>query len=449
MDQLAQLKASRAGREEIDRKVKAFLDKSGVNSQGAKAKDPIKVQSNDNAVVQYDGLLVTMTSDYNWIWSDYGFRGIYDISAWDPVSQKGGQLKPLGSVGVPRHSELSGTRASLLVGADPSWTGPPAVKAPTGFQEIWRDTGSGGKHDGAFWHPIAPSGYVAVGDVATYGYSAPSTSRIWCLRQDLVSEARFVWLWDDERSGARANCSLWDIQPVSAGRHGGTKIPILADCFRARPDWQEPPLSQAKVPALEVGNHFKPFEGQMPPIDPANPPHKGQIFNKLLQVQIELPFVAFFRATDRSCLSNIQKPFCILSRACAWRVEDVINNKGKMAVEDTVEVKKGVSSEQKESFAHSAGVDVSASAGIFGIGFDVSFNYQFTYEQSYSFTEYYEEIKRRDIVTPPRTLKVVFSRHIFFKETRQDESWVLDEVTFNANDELHTADVDIPPDLWD
>ena len=56
---------------------------------------------------------------------------------------------------------------------------------------IWNDKQSGGKQDGSFWHPQAPYGYIALGDVACNGYDPPSTqftAEYACIRVDLLSE---------------------------------------------------------------------------------------------------------------------------------------------------------------------------------------------------------------------------------------------------------------------
>jgi hypothetical protein len=107
-------------------------------------------------------------------------------------------------------------------------------------------------------------------------------------------------------------------------------------------------------------------------------------------------------------------------------------------------MKSGISQSQSQSFSHSAGVDVSASAGIFGIGLDISLSYQFTYQENYDFSKYHEVTKTIGFQVSPYTAKVVFARHIFLKGTRVDESWVLKEIAFEASDELHIGEVDLP-----
>jgi len=72
--------------------------------------------------------------------------------------------------------------------ADPS----PATAPPLRFEQVWADSGirafRKGKRQGsvAFWKPVPPPGYVAVGHVATPGHSPPPVTAVVCLRADLA-----------------------------------------------------------------------------------------------------------------------------------------------------------------------------------------------------------------------------------------------------------------------
>jgi hypothetical protein len=136
---------------------------------------------------------------------------------------------------------------------------------------IWKDEKSGGKYDGSFRRPVAPSGYVAVGDVVMGSWGKPSTSDIWRVRADLVSEGRYRdWgVWDDRSSGAKADCSIWDIHPISIGTYGTDKIPLTADCFRANNSYSKPETSIARVPLLEIKEDFTQFNTPLPDLEPA------------------------------------------------------------------------------------------------------------------------------------------------------------------------------------
>ncbi|GMF76586.1 unnamed protein product [Aspergillus oryzae] len=88
---------------------------------------------------------------------------------------------------VGNFKELNGQRAALLIGAKSTSSSNPPVKAPTSYTHLWADKGSGAK-----LNAIAPSGYIAMGDVVQSGYTTPSTSKVWCLRSDLVADGQYA-----------------------------------------------------------------------------------------------------------------------------------------------------------------------------------------------------------------------------------------------------------------
>ena len=95
---------------------------------------------------------------------------------------------------------------------------PGALAPPASYQGLWGDWGSGGTFDGSFWLPIPQEGYVCLGTVAQLGYNPPSTDAIRCVRQDLVSEATVGKpLWNDIGSGADYDFSSWYIDPGPDG----------------------------------------------------------------------------------------------------------------------------------------------------------------------------------------------------------------------------------------
>ena len=59
-----------------------------------------------------------------------------------------------------------------------------------------------------------PTAMWPLGHVGSSGWEQPSQFAIWCLRKDLVSEARYPSesVWDDRGSGVTdGNVSLWDV----------------------------------------------------------------------------------------------------------------------------------------------------------------------------------------------------------------------------------------------
>ena len=89
---------------------------------------------------------------------------------------------------------------------------PTTIAYPVDYTFIWWDKGAFPLNsDGAVWHPIAPAGYVAMGDIATCGYNKPSLRAMVCIRSDLVTACPIGnEVWNDKGSGARLDFSGWD-----------------------------------------------------------------------------------------------------------------------------------------------------------------------------------------------------------------------------------------------
>ncbi|APA06445.1 hypothetical protein sscle_02g012150 [Sclerotinia sclerotiorum 1980 UF-70] len=296
-----------------------------------------------NATHDYGDLRVTMTSTLDWIWSDLDSGATTDFEGYHPRAQ--GNLRPLGSIGFSSYGDRSGKFAAILVGNNPNSTDKPAVASPLRYEQIWRDEESGGEYDGSFWRPVAPSWYVALGDICQRVWSTPSTDRIWCVRSDLVQDSNYFSskIWDDHMSGATRDCSVWEIGLPDLGINGSENIPISSNTFRANNSWSEPNNSLAQVLVLPNPKKFKDFTTPPPSFTKNNLPKGGDIFNSTDQCQATLPFTVYFPPTDAASLRAIRYPFCTLSRRIAWYIHTVHTNNGGGSISDSTTVKKGVS----------------------------------------------------------------------------------------------------------
>ncbi|KAL1795369.1 hypothetical protein ACET3X_007185 [Alternaria dauci] len=395
-----------------------------------------------NETRDYGDLRVTLTKEFEWKYADNGTGARRDASFFHARAQ--GDLRPLGSFVTPNYQDQNNKRATLLVGNVPNGSGKPAVASPTSYSSIWDDGGSGGKHDGSIWRPNPPSGYVALGDVCVGNYSTPSTSAIWCVRSDLVVQSDFGAnsVWDDGGSGARKDVSVWPLVKPHMGVDGSDKIPVLTDLFIANASGR-PEYGRAKVLTLPVPKDFKRFSADLPEFTKNTIPREGDTFEDLEQCSVTLPFTAFFPPTDNSCLNLIPHPFITLQRRTAWYVEDVARNASDESGSHTTKITKGVSSTQSEEMTHSVGVSITTSAGIkaIGGGIDVTLNYQFTYSQSYSSTEFQQTEKTHTFNIGPWTVLVLLTDRVWIQATRSDGSTTLHRIGYNATDDLSRAEI--------
>lgn len=410
---------------------------------------PASLTNMTNQTRDYGDLRVTLTSAYDWVWSHTLSGATRNVTFWHLKQQ--GNMRAVGSVGIGNYGDINGKRASILVGANPNQSpvgGKPAVVAPTGYTQIWTDKKSKGKHNGSFWRPNPPSGYVALGDVAQGSWSSPSVDRVWCVRRDLAREAKYGSgsFWDDKKSGAEKDVSCWDILPDSIGVAGGEYIPVRTDAFRAHQSYSRPDINLAWVIALPLPKDYKKFEAAVPKITPTTIPGKGDQFAFLEQCKVLLPFVAYFDPTDQRSIDNIRNPFCSVSRSIAWVAEGVWVNGSDGGFNREQNIKYGISSTQQQEMTHSAGVEVSASAGVGFASFGISLNYV-TATSSSSYTEYSEKLVTEKFDVLAHHATVLFSKHIWLKATRSDGTHVLVQVEITANDDVYFSGCELPKDF--
>jgi hypothetical protein len=392
-----------------------------------------------NATWDYDGLRVTMTSTFDWRWSDSGAGGKRDGTFFHPRAQ--GNLCALGSYGNPAYGEITGKKSVILVGPSPNTPSGarPAVARPTGYTYVWSDNGAGGSNDGTMWRPIAPSGYVGMGDVVTPGYGKqPSVNDVWCLRSDLTRLSTYEAsdFWNDGGSGADRDCSTWKIITESNGIDGSEYLPVPPYTFRVSQGYGRPDTTHARVPLLRVPNAWKKFDVKLPDVTKSTIPTQGDTFGNQEQCSAVLPFIFYLPNDNQWSLARISTPFYTVSRSIAWSVEGVWENKSEGDYNHSKRLVFGISKTKSEEMVHSAGVSISASYGIKGFESNVTLNYQFTQTTSRSFTEYQESETTEQFVVPPKTVTVLFSKHIWLKAKAGDGT-VADQVEITANNDVH------------
>lgn len=103
---------------------------------------------------------------------------------------------------------------------------PSAVAHPTGYTRVWNDAGSGADLDGHFWLPIPPTGYKALGMVVTSG-GTPSVNDIWCVKDAYVLGASVgTFIWDDTATGANTQFGSWQIKSCAGGVSSGSFLGV-------------------------------------------------------------------------------------------------------------------------------------------------------------------------------------------------------------------------------
>ncbi|KAK4241979.1 hypothetical protein C8A03DRAFT_40684 [Achaetomium macrosporum] len=402
-----------------------------------------------NKTLDYGDLRVTVTSAYDWRWNDSGSGAKRNGGFWHPKPQ--GNMRAVGSVAVPHYGDINNQWAVLLVGDNPSARKEgkgAAVLPPVDYQNVWVDRGSGARNDGSFWRPVAPAGYIALGDVANAGYDKPGLDQVWCIRADLVSDGAYKdpkegSVWDDKGSGANSDASFWEIVPRKSSS-ASEYIPVLAGSFRYSPGYGQPDSSLAKVPALYVPKPRKPFSPSPPAVTKDAIPEVGETFSQTATNSVTLPFTCIFDASDRAGLDNMGNPFCTVTKQVSWVVLDKFTNYQQTAYTQTQSLTTGVKTSSSTTTTNSAGVSISSEVGYGLAKWSVSLNYQFTLSQTNSFEEVQQRTMTKTITVAPHTMAIAWAKRVTIQGVRDaDGSRIDSEVSFNASEEIAVTDVSL------
>jgi hypothetical protein len=93
-------------------------------------------------------------------YADHGTGGSLNLSVWGPNSFE--LAKDEYAVGFQARPDYNSGKGIVVKDVSSDKT---ALKSPVGWEFIWNDQNSGGDNDGSCWRPIAPDGYVTLGDI--------------------------------------------------------------------------------------------------------------------------------------------------------------------------------------------------------------------------------------------------------------------------------------------
>ncbi len=161
--------------------------------------------------IQYKDLLIDFTTEFVPLWNDKGTRADAPVTFWRPstASSALANFTALGDVASGSYANINQQKMVAVV-SDTDPVNGTALRAPNDFELIWKHTGPRARTDFSLWRPVAPEGYVAMGDVCGVGNDKPPRNTVRCIRADLVHTSRAgKMIWNDKGSGALANFSVW------------------------------------------------------------------------------------------------------------------------------------------------------------------------------------------------------------------------------------------------
>ena len=154
------------------------------------------------------------------IYDDKGTGARYDFSCYAPITGSTHQYV-IGhfGIGASRNGRKPTPYVMSVIGDKPE----NIFKRPTHYQQIWKDSGSGGQKEGSFWTVVCPNGFASLSDLCQLGYGTPSSGAVWCInKRYLENDYHDKWIWDDRWSGA------YDDVDIMGGRTRLTKELVSA-----------------------------------------------------------------------------------------------------------------------------------------------------------------------------------------------------------------------------
>ncbi len=146
-------------------------------------------------------------------WNDKGSGADLDGFFFDPNVPD--SYFPIGGYGSQNRA---GRHCVTVVHTSPNnpKSAPKLLALPTGWNLIWKDTGSGADLDGSMWEPVPPSKeFICIGSVSQIGYTRPTVPHYRCVHNSLVEEVLLTTvIWSDKGSGADKEVTIFKL-PVS------------------------------------------------------------------------------------------------------------------------------------------------------------------------------------------------------------------------------------------
>ncbi|NEO53809.1 MAG: Vps62-related protein [Okeania sp. SIO3B5] len=276
-----------------------------------------------------------------------------------------------------------------------------ALARPKGYELIWKDKGSGADMDGAFWRPIPPSSnYVALGLVVTRNYNEPSVNEVMCVRQDLVVRGEpGDQVWIDKGTGADADFGSWEINSPSISGYEEYAY-IAAGTFYGVASHNRPNAN----PSLYCLKVKLPFEKRLvnlkqPTLESTQEP--APTTEPQLANSVWIPFLSVKDDLHDLVWRVNNSPFYRLDREEFYTRQWHYFNNSEATDSKEVSVKVGVSKTDSEKFSVVTGISITTEAsggGIANVGFSSKVSVTLSLQLGYESSSSFTQM-REDTVT--------------------------------------------------
>ncbi len=414
-----------------------------------------------SGVIESDQFFIQIIKDFDYVWDDRGSGAKRDVTILRPKAPAG--FFTVGHVAVPRY-QIEGRRTPFTVVIKPKPGFERLLAAPTRFEWVYDDAGTGADRDLAIYAAECPSGFVALGAISTPGGTDnPSDPSFRCVSRSVVMRAQWdqTSIWDDAGSGGDHDVGLW--RTTYKGPRTPNSFVMLSNGFWPNKDGT-PDINDAWAFSFSFNNMKNPF-GDLPKdvvsqIDRpklTGPRWEGGSGKHTISRKYEVPFFVVDDPMYDYVEQWLNSPTYTINRTVSYVLVDDYDNtgcavRGTEADEFSVSMEVGI--EKESNWSASFGSSVSASVGVelslkpIGIGGSATASVTAEYSSSFGFGGASTTINSRTITkthkVPKGTYAALFQRKSTYEVFRADGTKVEGGAT-SYGDENHVFEGWSPP----
>lgn len=257
-------------------------------------------------------------------------------------------------------TDPNGVYAVMVVKAKP---GSDALASPIDYEFLW---GANPDYDiGAFWRPVPPDGYKAMGVVAWQGYNKPPLDAVWCVREDLTvrGEANQEGFINILANGSYLLYTWKTESPVAGPHENAYFAPGTFVCtYENNPPSVDPAMNVLNVNLPMLAE--TPYQQYVPKLTGYDPPAGETVPILAREMLVPCTILNDPQYSSDPMWRITNSPFYRLERQVFYKLLYHNHNQTTITQHNSYTRRSGVTTQESNEFWTETGVSVSAEAGV-------------------------------------------------------------------------------------